>query len=606
MSIALDESNANITGIETLLPQVDQHSAIDSPAPAPGSTIEKNFEKLTDLHGVINNFNNAAELVIFFDENLRLGKYSLHKWQAEELVEFSKAGYTSAIPYELALCAVNGSGKDKFFIAGAAVFFIFCQKDSYWVQTSSSSLQLETQTETYVRRLCESINLYYNLAIFDIKERFIKCNVTGSEMLLFRSDEEGKTEGHHPRVPGGKFCICVNEAKSVEDKIFEALLRCNGYTHWLEISSPGKPDGHFFRYFTSTRKGIRQRRITFFDCPHLDQIYLERLKEDIGENSPLFKSIIWAEFTSNEEDVVISYHIYNRCIKYPSEYIPSHDGVVGGLDLSGGGDEQSFTARNGNKIIGRHDCREFDLKKRADWIIDKLNKYDIRNKKPVYADAGGLGAEVIKYLHLLGYKNIIGLYNQSPSSFPDLYANLGTELWFEFKKLVEEQEVILLDEELVRKQLCNRYFNWVNKNNTTIAQLEQKAKARAKGHPSPDRADSVVLAFYKYKSTATTKLKAERLKKLAEIRKNSLDHINYDGKNRRVPGLTPPTIGNMVNASLGKQSREQNKLEVQRLNKQKTNQLKIEVAEINERLRNAFGNQSIQQEISNESTQTNN
>ena len=553
------------------------------------SVEEKQITSLRDLHGIINNFSNPAEMLIFYDKSLIDGSYSLHKWQAEELLEFAKFDASSANPYELALCAVNGSGKDKFFIAGALVWTIFTKLDSYWVQTSSSALQLESQTETYVRRLCESINLYHGMQIFSIKEKHIKCNITDGECLLFRSDEESKTEGHHPRKPGAVFVICINEAKSVEDKIFEALLRCNGYTHWLEISSPGKPDGHFFRYFTSSRSGIRQRRITVFDCSHLGEHHINRIKHDIGENTPLYRSIVFAEFTSEEDTVVLSYYKYNRCLKFPPSPCGLND-ICLGLDLSGGGDESSMTLRRGNQIAERADCRISDLKMRAQWITDNLEKWSMSysfdpKKVRINADAGGLGAEVIKYMHILGYRNIRGYFNNSPSDQPELYKSLGTQMWFKFSKLVEEQEVILHDEEILRKQLCNRFYSWANKNNTTIAFLEPKPQAKAKGHPSPDRADSVVLAFHEYVPQSVI-LNVEKEKKRKEEEKANRGY--NDGNTIRSSSLIPPTIDLLTKSQNGSVTLPT----VERMKKSVSSDLKMEVNSINERLKQYYANKN--------------
>jgi hypothetical protein len=82
------------------------------------------------------------------------------------------------------------------------------------------------------------------------------------------------------------------------------------------------------------------------------------------------------------------------------------------------------------------------------------------------------------------------------------YANLGTELWFKFAKLLEECEICLPNDQKLISQLSSRRY-LVRQDGSYI--LEPKRKAKFRGVGSPDRADAVVLAFTDYRATFVAK-----------------------------------------------------------------------------------------------------
>ena len=69
-------------------------------------------------------------------------------------------------------------------------------------------------------------------------------------------------------------------------------------------------------------------------------------------------------------------------------------------------------------------------------------------------------------------------------------------MWFEFRSFLEHNEILLLRDEKLIKQLATRFHKPFDGKH----RLESKLQARAAGRPSPDRADSVILCFSHYKS----------------------------------------------------------------------------------------------------------
>jgi hypothetical protein len=136
------------------------------------------------------------------------------------------------------------------------------------------------------------------------------------------------------------------------------------------------------------------------------------------------------------------------------------------------------------------DCENF--------LVEKFKENGLDHPEAkVYADAGGLGKPIIDHLRSKGWMNIRYVLNQAKAYEYRVYGNRGTEMWFNFGKFLELGEIWLVDDVRLTNQLATRYYRILD---GKTHKLESKLQARASGRPSPDRADSVVLAFSDYKS----------------------------------------------------------------------------------------------------------
>lgn len=486
-------------------------------------------------------FESPAHLLAFFDPDIRDGRVTQHHWQAQLCLEMTRGWSFPENPLKLNLLAVNGSGKDLMFIAPYAIWRLLCLPESLTVITSSSANQLEGQTSRYIQRLAEKVNSYYGDEVVHITEHELWSKYTKGFINLFVTNEEGRAEGWHPLAPGRSMALITNEAKSVPDCIDDSFTRCNGADVRINVSSPGKPEGFFFDRYTSgedyyqdsspnqkrkNNQNWKNLRITADDCPHLGgERYVQSLVNDYGEGSALVRALLWAEFTTIDEQVVIHAHQIAKVLKFPPAWAKEEKNF-GGLDLSGGGDEDSLTVRNGNKILAIEAFRESDTLKKVARLEFLFKKWKLGvDGSVIDADAGGIGKPICDLLRAKGYKLRLH-FNQSNPRDLVAYENKGTEMWFTFQRMIEELEVILVDDKILKKQLCSRYFKYVNRNDTTVAQLESKQQARSKGHPSPDRGDSTVLAFYNYKPPRIKKILVEWQKRRKTLEQNKVVTIH--------------------------------------------------------------------------------
>lgn len=481
-------------------------------------------------------FKSAKDFVNFFDPALRSGKKKLHKWQEEILDEISQKGkYTIQDRLRFLLRAANGSGKDWAIIGGFVSFVLCCWRRYKIVVTSASHRQLDTQTRVYIEYLCENVNSFlkeqgvvdedvidikkeeYTSKIFE-KPDGSKYTLTGSVCITFVTDDPGLAEGHHPLPdadPGEGVIIILNEAKTISDEVFKAFARCT-FNYWIAVSSPGQMSGRFYRnscdavpWEIGHIKGrYLERKITSYDCPHIDPDSIELDKKEAGENSAWFKSKHLAEFTNIDQKTVISEDAVKKCLKRDKIKIDIGQPRRAGLDLAGGGAENALYVYDNNILIGKEIWRIRDTEITVDLLAGTeedpgsgyFAKYKLRPEN-IYGDDNGLGQAIIDGLAKRRVSkdstetwSIVRIRNQFKPLDSTRYRNRGAELWFRFARLVEEGIVDLDPNDLeLHQQLWNRHYKQAQ--GTGQFQLLSKEEELLEGNKSPDRADALVLAF---------------------------------------------------------------------------------------------------------------
>lgn len=469
-------SSYTVTGDK---PKYDGDFAEDEAPPDGG------FQKL--------DFPTPGHVLTFFNDDIASGATKLHKWQAEVNVELASEGRkpTSQNPLKYFLIAANGSGKDAFVIAPFAIWFIISKIRSRVIITSASGTQLTAQTENYIKALAERVNLKLRHPIFKIRQRYIRCNISGSEIRMFATDEAGKAEGYHPMEPNAEMAIIKNESKSIAEDIHKALKRCSGFNYWLEISSPGAPHGAFYRAATSWKTG---RRITSYDCPHISESEREEDKIDLGESSAEYRSKHLALFTSIDSEVVIPTMLVDALLISPPAFTFSSWPKRIGIDIAAGGDETVLVITQGTKILLEKWLVEKDTTVTIRWIDTVLRDNGIAKEHEfIYADDGGIGHAVIDSLNGDYGWSIKRVLNQSAAYNRKRFGNRGAEMWFNVKRIFEENMFDIRGiSGKCKDQLCNRKYKQQEGGRLF---LQSKRQAKADGFNSPDRADALILAF---------------------------------------------------------------------------------------------------------------
>ena len=462
-------------------------------------------EKYTPL-----DFESPLEMFLF-KEIQKNGPRRPHKWQGEVLTFLSSIkehDFSIASPCRFYLQACNGSGKDAYITSLFSIWLCACKPRSRFICTSSSHTQLELQTESYIRTEAEEWNTVLGKRIFLIKKQHIVCTLTGSEIVLFSTNEPGRAEGWHPfpDCPNSILAICINEAKTVPEDIFKHLKKCTGYTFWLEISSPGGTSGHFYLNCTSARdwndgyNGERVRKkVSAYECPHISKKEIDDAIEEYGPNDPWVRATYLAEFTGLDEDIVISNFTFDKLIDNPPKLVEECPELPLriGIDIGVGGDESTLYCFKGNYLWKSKEFRQVDTTLQRDIIEKTLIEWGFsKDSSNIFIDDGNVGHSVADMLMELGW-NIQRVVNQSKASNTRRFGNRGAETWWNFRVLVE-RSILRFDKSIrysnpkLYRQITSRYYKQRDVQGGLI--LESKKEARANGHGSPDRADAVVLA----------------------------------------------------------------------------------------------------------------
>lgn len=483
-------------------------------------------------------FKSASAFVEFFDPAIKAGKRSLHPWQREELDFLSckedlEAGrrprFRTYNRLRYLLLANNGSGKDAYVIASFVSYVICCWPRYKQVITSSSQLQLDTQTRAYIKILLTEVNNYLiqqgvmDEDAIDIKEKMVRSRVfkredgtsyslTGGEIISFVTDEGGRAEGHHPwpdALDGEGVILITNEAKSIPEEIFRHFAKCT-FNYWIEVSSAGETSGQFYNVCcnaVSREHGFVPgkyilKKVTYKDCPHIAPSEVEAAKDEHGEGSAFFRNTFLSEFVSTGDSVVITQETLRKCLANAVHKVDIGQPLRAGLDLGGGGDPCAFYVFDNNVCKGHDSWRAKDTELTIDILIGATDSdsglfqkfgFTKSTAHNIYGDDNGLGQPILDGLARRGWE-VTRVRAQHASSNKTTYLNRGIELWVRFARLVEECIVILpKDDEQLHKELYNRHYD------TSEVQgkrkLLSKDEEKARGNPSPNRADAVVLAF---------------------------------------------------------------------------------------------------------------
>src|SRR6266576_2695403 len=250
---------------------------------------------------------------------------------------------SNAVRQNVAICTPNGSGKDDRIIPTMAYWWLFYNPRGRVIITSKSALQLETQT-------IPSLDKHYQK--FGWAEpvrspRYHLITPTGGDLIAYVTNEGVRVEGAHSR-PGEPLLMIVNEAKSVDDQIFEGIDRCTPDCLVL-ISSPGLRFGRFYQAFTKLRAFYTCIQVGLKDCPHIPKERIDHTIATYGLHHPITRSTLFGEFMSQTEgeQFCITIEEVEAALFYPPKWKPGFKCFF--FDFADGRAENVFFVRNGNK-----------------------------------------------------------------------------------------------------------------------------------------------------------------------------------------------------------------------------------------------------------------
>lgn len=403
----------------------------------------------------------------------------LYGWQIDALEAFGQGWPTS-------LLTCNGAGKTAIIAAWAVSWFFYRYPRGKLVATSGSWTQLSTQ-------LWPSLSQH-----LPPKTRFAygnsPCTILtpeGGKGVGFSTNDPGKAEGAHPLISSevDPVMILVDEAKTVPEGIFEAFDRCT-VSFQLYISSAGAPRGRFYNAFHELSAEYWTQKVPYTLCPHIKPEKIEKARRTYGDDHPIFRSMMLAEFTADEDRLILTPSKLQESLDAQPEKDTTGE-TVAFCDFAAGRDENVLAVRRGNSVKIVKSWREADTVQAGREFIRLFNQEGLLPGQ-IYGDADGLGVGFCCYFDEKGWR-INRFHGGQPAKDKTEYANLIGEVWHVAAREISQGRVHLgqIDPELFR-QMTSRKSEWSENGKLRCEPKDKMAKA---GLKSPDRADALMGAI---------------------------------------------------------------------------------------------------------------
>ena len=402
----------------------------------------------------------------------------LYPWQAEALLPLESAG-PGGKRQNISICAPNGSGKDSHVIPTAVFWWLAMYPKGRVVVTSKSQLQIEKQTQAYIKQHYQKFG--YDTPIES--PNFSLKTPEGGEALAFVTNDAYRAEGWHSRV-GSPLLMIVNEAKGVDEGIFDAIDgRCTPDA-LIFISSPGLMMGRFYQTHTKLRAQWHCISAGLADCPHIPQDRIDHVLATYGENHPHTRSTLYGEFMESDsiDPYVLTREQVLKCIASPPNHSPGFR--FGFFDFADGRAENVFYIRDGNKYTLADAWREQD----KDAVIGRCIYLIRKNNLAEYEVSGDAAAkDILDGLSHAGYNIHRQNFGARLDKFQQ-YKSWASWAWLTGAAKIINREVIIPDDDVLISQLVTRKKEFTVDGRLA---LEEKYKMQKNGIESPDRADAL-------------------------------------------------------------------------------------------------------------------
>lgn len=401
----------------------------------------------------------------------------LYDWNIDAL-EAAGAGKWTAV------AAANGSGKTTYLIAALILWFLNRYPRGQIPVTSGSFNQVELQLwqalETHRGKF---LDWKWNNCYLETPE--------GGFAVGFSTDKAGRAEGWHPKVSNDVDPVLwiVDEAKTVPDPIFQSIDRCTRIMQ-LFTSSPGADGGQFYRCFHSEKSLYHTLKVTSMDCPHIDPKKRERDRLKYGEDSPIFRSMHLAEFTSLGDSVILSPETLSEAMSNQPPIILSKNKRAF-CDFAAGGDENVLALKSGNRIWIEDAWHDVNTTRACRRFVEHFKRLGL-TASSIYGDNTGLGHVMIDHMADLGWR--INRVDNGSAANDAAYANRGSEIWYEGARAIARNQFVLDLDPTTCEQLTARRKDFAPQrgNPKSILKAESKDDMASRGVTSPDRADAVM------------------------------------------------------------------------------------------------------------------
>jgi phage terminase large subunit len=380
--------------------------------------------------------------------------------------------------------------------------FLYAEPDSILITTAPTGRQVKKLLWGEIRRAVNRSKVNLGGTLLDLS-----LTIDDDWYAIgFSTDDPQNVQGFH----GRRVMVIIDEASGVDDEVIENLEGAvSGDNAWLIMSgNPLQARGKFFEAFSDP--SFHKITIPCRDHPNVKEgrevfpgmvtkQWCDERKVRWGEESPLYIARVDAEFPQSGSDQLILITWAHKAQHNELESNPN-DPIEAGLDIAEeGGDEIVFTARKGPRVLCQEAWSLTDLDATVGKTVRLVKEWNVQKLK---TDRIGIGAGPTTTLKNMSKRKeipceVIGVNVALPAMNPEEFANVRAEIAFNVADRARDGQLDLTalknSEELVSQMTT------IRKGLTTKGQqtLESKKDLKARGKPSPDRFDSLCLAYAK-------------------------------------------------------------------------------------------------------------
>lgn len=230
----------------------------------------------------------------------------------------------------------------------------------------------------------------------------------------------------------------------------------------------------------------------------LDHMEWRRVKiSDLSGDSDAGLELFKQEYPMTAEEAfrnpIDNVFIHSKhVVRARNAVVESEANLIIGVDPAiGNNDRTSIIRRRGRLAYKLESFRNHNTMEVAGRIVQI-----IKNEQPtkVYVDCIGIGAGVVDRLRELGYDCVEGVNVARSPNLKEKFRNLRAELYWELRDwLMQEMPVQIPDSDELHGDLCGMGFKYTSNG---LLQIEGKDQMKARGMPSPDTADALMLTFF--------------------------------------------------------------------------------------------------------------
>lgn len=333
--------------------------------------------------------------------------------------------------------------------------------------------------------------------------------VTKEEIVAFGrkpSDyDPAAFQGIHARY----VLVILDEADGIPESLYHAAtsLTANEASRIIAIGNPDNPASYFCSKVLKPDSGWNIIHVDGLKTPNFtdeevpDELrelligptYVEEMRRDVGEGSPLWQSKVRGEVPEDASDGVIPLSWLRRCQKErewePEQLMP----VELGVDVGAGGDWTVARERRG-VVAGRvWRARTPDPQEATGLILEAIRETGATSVK---VDAIGIGWGIVGMLReaLDGAEVTIHAVNVGQVALdPTRFPLLRDQLWWDIGRELSRDggwDLRGLDDTTMAQLIAPRYTQFGR------VKIEKKEETRKRLGRSPDDADALLLAYY--------------------------------------------------------------------------------------------------------------